>query len=178
MDSDRPEEEHVNHRYERVLSGLRGFKGRLAFVDIEDFMEHVLGVPDDWKTQWGPTIEKIKANTSFQFYYGSYSNLCLTSKSEKEPLYELFVVMLNTILDATCKSSPEPIGQNIPQSYVLNESGNVSGGTLDKTDRSNLTCAQPIQILELKPFHGALIDESCIPRLRKKGKLTKIVPIF
>jgi len=37
---------------------------------------------------------------------------------------------------------------------------------------SSLTWAQPLQILEVKPWDNALIDGSCMPRLKVDGERT------
>jgi hypothetical protein len=35
----------------------------------------------------------------------------------------------------------------------------------------NLTWAQPLQALEIKPWDSALVDGSCMPRLKVNGEL-------
>ena len=87
-------------------------------------MKHVLHIPDDWMSRWGPTIDKIKATKQFQLHHGSYSSRCDTSSFQGEPFYELLVGMLNVILYVTCKSPPESTKPEIPR--LNNESSSSS----------------------------------------------------
>ena len=162
-------------------------------------MERVLYIPDDWETQWGPIIEQIKADKLFQLHHGCYSNRCDISNSDEEPFYELLVGMLNIILHVTCNALPESVMLGTPQHHITNDSGEVFCEALKETppsrnvgtvhhhlprhpknelgsrhlSQSDRTRAQPIQVLEVKPFHGALVDGSNMPRLKRSGKHTK-----
>ena len=196
-------EEYDDDGHEPEPYILRHFKRHRVFVGVEDFMKNVLHVPDDWKTRWGPTIEQVKANKLFQLHHGSYSNRCDISSSEEEPFYELLIGMLNVILHVTRKSPLGSIKPKTPQCHTTNDSkgvlyralkeGNLSQdiGVVHKhlphhpkqnrlykrrlfPSKSNQTRAQPVQVLEVKRFHGGLIDGSCIPRLRGNGGHAKL----
>ena len=254
--------------YKRFI--LHDLEHNRVFVDMEDFMEHVLHVPGDWKTRWGPTITKVKENKEFISKHDNYVAQCNNVRSKEEFFYEPLVGMVNKILCiASTVESTKPI---TPHQYITNdpnrllcgvlEKGNLSpdiiaiheefpleklveewvekgkgdvekeggeGGRLavveeqdenedpggeggrgdgvkpydgrndggnpaeerkqengqdqgmksenDKkpqAKQNGLTWAQPLQVLEVKPFDNSLIDGSWAPRLMRNGTPTKI----
>jgi hypothetical protein len=176
---------------------LQDFKRHRVFLDIEVFMKHVLHVPDDWKTRWGPMIEKIKTDIDFLAHHNLYCRECDTPGIAEQTLYKPLVAMGNAILSLASESSSEHTKPRTPQRYIRNDPKKVFCGLLDEAHlvpdivavhedfharlrpnernngclkRSNLTWAQPLQVLEVKPFDSALVDGSCMPRLKVDGK--------
>lgn len=83
--------------------------------------------------------------------------------------------MVNAILHVSPKSE---LGEANPSSSIgaVHEDSAccIEQDELDRQrlDKSNLTWAQPAQVLELKPFLGGLVDGSHIPRLLRNGLMT------
>lgn len=251
---------HNSEDYRRFIE--QDFRRHRVFISIEDFMERVLHIPADWRTQWGPTIRGIKADPLFEYCHGSYSNQCMTTGCKEAEFYQLLVNMMNEILRLACTSTLESVRPKTPQRYVVNDPKKVLFGVLDeaslspdivavhenlisypqkgedgRTDpkknelgkpelsrgeiekpnhekdngekpsfekgevgkpspetdetekplptaediekprldkESNLTWAQPLQVLEVKPLDCALVDGSCMPRLRRNSKPPEI----
>lgn len=180
---------------------IQDFERHRVFVGIDDFMKHVLHVPDNWKDEWGPTIQEIKGSRIFDLHYKGYCKQCDTPGCKEETFYKPLVETISAILDIICKSPqkfPESVLPRTPQWYIINDPKRLQHGTLDeghlspdiialhedlqdsfKEDETRdrrrrttfLTWAHPLQVLEVKHFDAALVDGSCIPRLMVNGKL-------
>jgi hypothetical protein len=169
-----------------------------VFVDMEIFMKHVLHVPDNWREVWGPTIERIKRTDAFSNAHHAFTTCCNTKGSREEGLYSPLVAVSNAILDA-CES-PEADNSVNPVfglRYLRNDTGKVGHGMLNKLlpdvvtvhkdflpslskqersemriRHSKLTWANTLQSFEIKPFDTAIVDGSCMPRLKVNGEST------
>jgi len=172
------------------------FERHRVFVDMEVFMKSVLHVPDGWRELWGQTIEDIKKDKVFSFAYACYSNQCDTPGAHESGFYKPLVEMANAILDFSAESSSDDsVKPTTPQRYLRNDPQRILRGVMndlspdivavhedflprllqgERNERrlrsSSLTWAQPLQILEVKPWDNALIDGSCMPRLKVDGE--------
>ena len=182
-------------KYEEYI--IQDFERHRVFVDIDVFMKHILNVPDDWKEQWGRTIRRIKHDGNFSIAYLEYSHECEIPGAGEARFYKPLVDMANIILDFSSKAQDESVMPRTPQRYIRNDPRKVGNGVIKELtpdivavhdelladtrpeelgkwnlERSNLTWAQPLQVLEVKPSDGALIDGSCMPRLKVNGEYT------
>jgi len=181
-------------KYEEYI--VQDFERHRVFVDIDVFMKHVLHVPDNWKDLWGETIRQIERDAAFSISYMDYSIQCSTSGAEETRFYKPLVDMTNAILDFSAnRSENESVKPKTPQRYLRNDPRNVLCGVMNDLSpdiiavhdeflpkmrlgelgewhlkKTNLTWAQPLQALEVKPSDGALVDGSCMPRLKVNGE--------
>ena len=180
-----------------VQSITQDFINHRVFISIEDFMKNVLHVPDDWESEWNPTILKIKGDDDFDYCWRKYCDQCDDSGVSEESFYELLVEMVNTVLElaehseSTKPQTPQRYIRNDPKKLfcgVLNEAHlspdvatihrdlltylEPSEGVSGKLTEPYLTWAHPLHVLEVKHFDNALIDGSRLPRLKAEGKAT------
>ena len=181
-------------KYERYIS--QDFERHRVFIDIDVFMTHVLHVPEDWKKQWGSTIKEIKRDSTFLTAHSDYDHRCGVHGIKEREFYQPLVDMGNAILGVTdSPSSDDCVKPRTRQRYLRNDPRKVLGGvmndlspdlvavhegftahiSLEESDKncletSNLTWAQPLQVLEVKPWDNALTDGSCMPRLKVNGE--------
>ena len=181
-------------KYEKYI--YQDFKRHRVFVGIEPFMKSVLHVPEDWEREWGPTIELIKRNPKFVAAHLEYDNRCKARGGREDEFYKPLVDMGNAILDFTdSPSSDQCVKPTIRQRYLRNDPRGVLGGVMNSLSpdlvavhreflshispqeresnclsTSNLTWAQPLQVLEVKPWGNALTDGSGMPRLKVNGE--------
>ena len=69
-------ERYESDGYKQIIVGE--FNHHQVFVDVDDFMKHVLHVPNDWKTQWEGVIKEVKLDQLFHLSYLRHSNECET----------------------------------------------------------------------------------------------------
>ena len=180
-------------KYEEYI--VQDFERHRVFVDIDVFMKHVLHVPKNWKQLWGPTIRAIKRNGVFSAAHWDYSRQCGTQGVQEWRFYKPLVDMGNTILDLAESSSNNSVKPETSQRYLRNDPRKVLCGVMTELSpdvvavhdgflphirseerdegclkTSNLTWAQPLQALEVKPWDSALVDGSCMPRLKVNGE--------
>ena len=180
-------------KYEEYIT--RDFERHRVFVDIDVFMKHVLHVPENWKALWGRTIRGIKRNEAFSTAHWDYHRQCSTQGVKESNFYKPLVAMGNAILDVSKKSTDGSVKPQTPQLYLRNDPRKVLCGVINGLSpdvvavhndflphirseerakkcltESNLTWAQPLQALEFKPWDSALVDGSCMPRLKVNGK--------
>ena len=180
-------------KYEQFIT--QDFERHRVFVDIDVFMKHVLHVPENWKALWGRTIRGIKRNEAFSTAHWDYHRQCSTQGVKESNFYKPLVAMGNAILDVSKKSTDGSVKPQTPQLYLRNDPRKVLCGVMTNLspdivavhggflphirseernerclEQSNLTWAQPLQALEVKPWDGALIDGSRMPRLKVNGK--------
>ena len=171
-------------RYEQYI--IQDFERHRVFVDIDVFMKNVLHVPDDWKELWKTTINDIKADQAFTTPYFRYCAECEVPGGQETRFYEHLVDMSNAILDFSTDSSDESVKPRTPQRYLRNDPKTISCGIITELSPdivavhqdflanggsgSNLSWAQPLQAMEVKPRDGALVDGSCMPRLMVNGE--------
>ena len=172
------------------------FNEHRVFVDMEVFMKHALHVPDNWKELWGSTIETVKSDQTFKKSLSQYLLRCDSSSVTEPNFYDPLVNIANAIFSVTESSdSDEAVRPKTRLRYLRNDPKKILGGMmpglspdivavhadffdhLDEEERnekwlgtSNLTWAQPLQVLEVKPWNSALINGSCMPRLAVDGE--------
>ena len=192
-DTDQPQK-YDSAKYEEYI--VRDFERHRVFVDIDVFMTHVLHVPENWKSLWGRTIRRVKRDAVFSTAHWDYSRRCGTHGVNERSFYKPLVDMGNAILDFTSEPSSEAsVKPQTPQRYLRNDPKRVLCGVINglspdvvavhdgflphirseerdsgRLKESNLTWAQPLQALEVKPWDSALVDGSCMPRLKVNGK--------
>jgi hypothetical protein len=181
--------------YEQYI--LQDFERHRVFVDIDVFMKDVLHVPENWKNLWGRTIRRIKRDRVFSTAHWDYSRQCGTQGVQEWRFYKPLVDMGNAILDFSESSPDDTVKPQTPQRYLRNDPKRILYGVMNNLSpdvvavhdgflphirsgerdkqhlkQSNLTWAQPLQALEVKPWDSALVDGSCMPRLKVNGKPT------
>ena len=194
-DADRAQK-YASAKCEQYIA--QDFERHRVFVDMEVFMKSVLHVPKDWRELWGQTIKDIKKDEVFSLAYACYSDQCNTPGTHESRFYKPLVEMANAILDFSAEpSSDDSVKPTTPQRYLRNDPQRVLRGVMndlspdivavhkdflphilprERDERrlrlSSLTWAQPLQILEVKPWDNALIDGLCMPRLKVDGEHT------
>ena len=156
-----------------------------VFVDYEVFMKRVLHVPDDWKTQWSRAIKAIKADAEFKEYHGEYCKLCEENGGHERNFYPALVGTANAILGVLARSRFRGIPLEKRQYYYVSDPVHLNGGVMSLSpdlvllhenravpDETNKTLhwANPLQVLEVKPYDNALCDGRYMPRLVVGGK--------
>ena len=183
-------------KYEQYVT--QDLEAHRVFVDIDVFMENVLHVPENWEELWGPTIETVKRNEEFSTAYSDYCRQCDTEGPE-ERFYGPLVAMANAILTCCSLSKDYWVWPRTRQRYLRNDPKRVLLGAMtdfspdivavhngffsklheeerknEQMKQSNLSWAHPLQVLEVKPSGGALVDGSFMPRLMVNGELIKV----
>jgi len=191
-DTDKPKKYNCD-KYEQYIA--QDFERHRVFVDIDVFMKHVLHVPENWEELWGRTIRQIKRDRDFAKAIWDYTRHCGTQGVQEQTFYQPLVHIANTILKISSSSSSDLTKPLTPQRYLRNDPRNVSCGMMndlspdlvavhqesldsfqpdekveDKLQFSNITWAQPLQVLEVKPWDNALVDGSCMPMLKADGE--------
>ena len=182
-------QEYYSTAYDQYI--VRDFEHYRVFVDIDVFMKHVLHVPENWKELWGPIIKRIKCDSVFLTALCDYSRRCGTQEVQEQIFYKPLVDMGNVILSFSEPSSDDTIKPQISQRHLTNDPKRVmknlppdivavrdgfllhilSGEDEEwRLEDPNLTPAQPFQMQEAKPQCDALVDGSCMPRLKVDGK--------
>ena len=181
-------------KYEQYIA--QDFERHRVFVDIDVFMKHVLHVPDNWEELWGRTIRQIKRDRDFAKAIWDYTRQCGTQGVQEVTFYNPLVHIANTILKISESSSSDFTKPLTPQRYLRNDPRNIQCGMMkdlspdlvavhqeslksfqpdekdeNKLQRSNITWAQPLQVLEVKPWDSALVDGSCMSMLKVNGEL-------
>ena len=192
LDADQVQK-YDSDKYEEYI--IRDFERHRVFVDIDVFMTHVLHVPENWKDLWGRTIRRVKRDGVFSTAHWDYSRRCGTHGIQERTFYKPLVDMGNAILDFSKTSPDDSVKPQTPQRYLRNDPRKVLCGVINGLSpdvvavhndflphirseerakncltESNLTWAQPLQALEFKPWDSALVDGSCMPRLKVNGK--------
>ena len=180
-------------KYEQYI--VQYFERHRVFVDIEVFMKNVLHVPEDWEELWGGIIEEIKRSPAFTNALFKYIGLCETNGVREQLFYKPLADVANAILDFCKSSSSDGVKPRTPQRYLVNDPNTVLCGVIndlrpdlvavhqdslshlnedEKKDAqlhiSNITWAQALQVLEVKPWDSALVDGACMPRLKANGE--------
>ena len=172
------------------------FESRV-FVDFEVFMKTVLHVPDNWKDAWGPAIAEVKTDTRFTKCHREYCEKCDQPGLHEKSFYEPFVDTANAVLtvlsesqfavpDIASESESGGIAVTTPQYYRVNDPKKLLGGVINKNNLSpdlvvlHDDCrppkerkhhwANPLHVLEVKPYDSAICDGENITRLISNGK--------
>ena len=150
-----------------------------VFVDFEVFLKSVLHAPHNWKKVWGPTIKAVKADKEFLECLQGYCNQCNTSGLQEKIFYEPLVKTANAVLGVV---SADALGN--PQYYHINDSGKLRGGVMNQSglcpdlvvlhngfmpSNKELHWANPLHILEVKPYDAAICNGNNLPRLLVDG---------
>jgi len=98
--------------YERYIR--EDLHGRV-FVEFEVFMQHVLHVPDNWKSEWGSAIEAARADPDFKRSLEEYCEPCVDSNSDEESFYDPLTDAVNAVLAVVSRETFEGISSRIPQ---------------------------------------------------------------
>ena len=154
-----------------------------VFVDFEVFMKYVLHAPHDWDTRWKSAIEAIEADPDFKTHHGEYCKRCESETQEKQ-FYKPLMETANAALHVL--SHFPNLSPGIPKRYHVNDPMKVQGGVMNKTGLSpdlvvlhkdctpseggNIHWANPLHVLEVKPFDSAICDGANMPRLVVDGK--------
>ena len=156
-----------------------------VFVDFEAFIKSALHVPHDWRTLWGPAIKAVKEDKSFKEFHRKYCEQCDRPGPHEVDFYDPLVDTANSVLKVVYPSKFEGIS-GTPQYYRVNNPKRIWGGVMDKFKLSpdlvvvhkdlrppvgkSLHWANPLHVLEVKPYDGAICDGTKIPRLIVDGK--------
>ena len=156
-----------------------------VFIDFEVFMKSVLHVPTDWKEEWKSMIEAVKKDSAFTQFRERYRQCCEDSKSLEEEFYEPLMETANAVLNVLSQLE-FPKDSGIPHRYHVNAPKVVRGGVIDKVGlipdlvvlhegrepggRLGLHWANPLHVLEVKPYDNALCTGVSLPRLVVDGK--------
>jgi len=175
-------------------SCAQDFKHHRVFVDIEVFMKHVLHVPEDWRELWGETIKKIKRDPAFSFAHLDYSSKCRT-QGVGGRFYRPLVDMANAIFSCSESSQRDHVKpranrhclRNHPKGVRMGVMNDLSPGLVavhndflphypeehEEQDikHTHISWARLLEMLEVKPSGGTLVDGSSMPRLKVNGKL-------
>lgn len=120
-------ERDMNHpgRYDSIEyeeSIIQDFQDYRVLIDIEDFIKHVLHIPDEWRTQWGPEIKKIKAENRFRSHHQCHhSDIERDSPSAREHACRgPFMDLGNIVLDVVSEFFPSHL--QFSESTLVDES--------------------------------------------------------
>ena len=165
---------------------IREDLGSRVFVDFEVFMKRVLHVPDDWKTRWAPAIEAVEADAQFDKHHQKYCGLCEKHGTLENDFYQPLMETANAALAVLSRSDFDGIPSEPRQYYHTNHPNHVKGGVMNKKhlspdlvllhqDRSHpgrgsVHWANPLHVLEVKPYDNALCEGKNMPRLVVDGK--------
>ena len=167
-----------------------------VFVDLEVFLKSVLHAPNDWKTQWNPAIEKVKANKNFKAHHKEYCQRCEEVGALEAMFYDPLMDTANAVLDVVSRPEFKDIisESGNPQYYQANSTKTLRGGVMSKKNLSpdlvvlpegpepapgkNLHWANALHVLEVKHSDAAICDGMNMPRLIVDGKASKIIPRF
>jgi hypothetical protein len=133
-----------------------------VFVDSEVFMKHVLHVPDDWRTTWGPAIEAAKVDLDFKRHHEEYCSRCDEFGSQEETFYGPLMETANAVLEVLsrpvfCDISPKISGLVAPHKDC-------------RPSEEGRHWTNPLHVLKVKPYNNALCDGTSIPRLVIDGE--------
>ena len=163
---------------------IREDVGSRVFIDFEVFMKRVLYVPDDWRSAWGPAIEAVKADPTFKHHHEYYSK-CNNSDTQEDPFYIPLMETANAALSVLSRLTFGDVSPGVPQCYRVSDPKKLRGGAINKSNLSpdivvlhkacrpsteNLHWANPLHILEVKPYDSTIFDASDVPRLVVDGK--------
>ena len=157
-----------------------------VFVDFEVFLKTVLHAPEDWETKWKPAIDAVKADGKFKVNHETYCGLCEEGGTLEEDFYPSLMGMANAALNVLSRNRFEGIPARECQYYHVNNPAILKGGVMNKHGLSpDLILlhknrprgkgpaphwANPLHILEVKPFDNALCEGIDMPRLVVDGE--------
>ena len=164
---------------------IREDLGSRVFVNFEVFMTSVLHVPEDWRTTWGPAIEAVKTDSGFKKNLKWYYGRCSDPDAAEVSFYTFLIRTANAALSVLPRFTTSDTPAGIPQYYHTNDPKKLRGGVINLSNLSpditvlhkdchpserNLHWANPLHILEVKPYDDAICDGLDVPRMLAKGK--------
>ena len=180
----------------------RHFAHNQVFVDMDVFMTHVLRVPEDWKVSWDSAIRNIKCDPAFSAAHRDFTRRSGTQGAEEWRPHKSLVDMTNAVVefsdmlpDAPAKprtrvhhpgndkqGAPNRLTNDPKTDVIAVHSGFLPYLRVEERERNRLaepnpTWAQPLQLLEVKLLDCALVDGSCMPRLRTNGKPIRLLVV-
>ena len=157
-----------------------------VFVGFDAFIRSVLHVPDNWKDVWGPAIAAVKANERFTECHTEYCQRCNQPGLPEKSFYEPFVNTANAVLDVLSGPEFDDTPTITPQYYRVNDPKRLLGGVMNLGNLcpdllvlhqdcrppagDNLHWANPLHVIEVKPYDSTICDGKSIPRLLVGGK--------
>ena len=190
-DTDRPRK-FDSAKYEQYI--VEDFERHRVFIDIDDFMKHVLHIPESWKTTWARTIRLIKRKPEFSTAIWDLTRRSGKRGTKEEKFYKPLVNLTNTIVSFSDLPPDDSVEPRTRVRYLRNDPKKILPGLMKELvpdivavqddfisrlsskeqseqhlHTTNLTWAQPLHTLEVKPFDCALVDGSCMPRLKMNG---------
>ena len=156
-----------------------------VFVDFEVFMTSVLHVPEDWRTTWGPAIEGVKTDSGFNEKLKGYYGQCNNPDAAEGKFYTPLIDTANAALGVLPRFTTSDTPAGIPQYYHTNNPKKLRGGVINLANLSpdivalhedchpserNLHWANPLHVLEVKPYDNAICDGLGVLRMLSQGK--------
>lgn len=158
-----------------------------VFVDFEVFLKHVLLVPAEWRKTWGQAITAVKADATFRGHHKFYCDMSNEQGGHEIGFYPPLVAMANAVLEVIARSKFGDIPYERRQYYHINHPSRIKGGVMNKKGLSPdlivlnkerpVPCAEerthwanPLHVIEVKPYDTAICDGKSIPRLIVDGK--------
>ena len=178
----------IKHNRDEYEAYIREDLSCRVFVDYEVFMRYVLHVPKDWKIEWKPALDKIKADANFKKHHEDYRRLCnINGAVGEKRFYKPLMDTANAVLDVLSRSEFDGIPTGKRQYYHINDPNHIKGGVMNKRGLSpdlvvlkkgrpgpgkmeSIHWANPLHVLEVKPDDNAICDGTCIPRLVVDGE--------
>jgi len=158
------EPEQPDHSISTCKKCIQDFEHHRVYVDVEVFMTHVLHIPHNWKKVWGRTIRAIKRNDAFSAALCEYNARCGVKKAPELNFYGPLVAMVNAVSEFV--AGPLSIRAAQPKTLLPRPRNNPS----ELGPEVASTWSHPLQLLEVEPTSGLLVDGSLMPRLKVKGK--------
>jgi len=168
---------------------IREDLGCRVFVDYEVFMKQVLHVPDDWKTRWGPAIDAVKADGEFKRHHEQYCKMCNEGMTPEKEFYSPLMETANAVLEVVSRSNFNHIPSERRQYYCVSDPSHLRGGVMSKknlcpdivllhknrtppedTKEKLVYWANPLHVLEVKPYDNAICDGARMPHLIVDGE--------
>ena len=160
-------------------------------------MKHALHVPEDWRELWGETIKNIKRDPAFSFAHLDYSSQCRIQGVEGR-FYRPLVDMANVIFSYSESSQRDRVKprtnrrcmRNYPKGVHMGFMNDLSPDLVAVHDdflpqlhpeereeqaikHTDISWTRLLQMLEIKPSGGTLVDGSSMPRLKVNRKPAK-----
>ena len=173
-DADRFDGHNHEEYQEYTLEDL----GQQVFIDFEVFLKRALHVPENWREEWGPVIETVKASEEFNTLHKEYCDLCDKVGGHEADFYKPLTQLVNSIFDIAISSCPE--GKTLQKRQYYHVDNPMMGLSpdlvlLDK-DQVPLYSKAPrhwtsaLHVLEVKPYDDMIFEGRGIPRLIVNGK--------
>ena len=168
---------------------IREDLGCRVFVDYEVFMKQVLHVPDDWKTRWRPAIDAVKADGEFDRHHKQYCDMCNEGMTPEKAFYSPLMETANAVLEVVSRSNFNHIPSERRQYYCVSDPNHLRGGVMSKknlcpdivllhknrtppkdTKEKLVYWANPLHVLEVKPYDNVICDGAHMPHLIVDGE--------